>query len=315
MPGQGRTFRNWSAKSWKLWALPPLIDEIHRVVYVDGIHLGRKAVVLIASTDKHVLGWYLARHEHTGAWANLLRRIAPPDMVISDGGQGFKRAAKQIWPDTKVQRCTFHVFCQIRRYTTSHPRLDAGKELLAIAKGLLHIETKDEAIEWVSGYIDWCKKWDDFLNEQTYIDGRFVNTHERLLRARTSLSRVISSGQLFTYLDPWLTLSGPLPSTNNQIEGDINSQLREMLRLHRGLSLTRRIKAIFWWCYLHTECPLGPASILKVMPTDDDIDQIYNKLTNREKLSSDIPKWGDAVVWSDLHHIDKSYDKFRYDRG
>ena len=74
------------------------------------------------------------------------------------------------------------------------------------------------------------------------------------------------------------------------------------------------LRAIFR-CYLHTECPLGPASILKVMPTDDDIDQIYNKLTNREKLSSDIPKWGDAVVWSDLHHIDKSYDKFRYDWG
>lgn len=313
MDGLGRTFRRHSAKFWKIWALPPLIDEIHRVVYVDGIHLGKKAVILIASTDTHVLGWYLARHEHTGAWVNLLRRIAPPDMVVSDGGQGFRSAVKQIWPDTKIQRCAFHVYCQVRRYTTSHPRLDAGKELLFIAQELLHISAEEEAPVWLRSYFDWCEKWNDFLEEETCIDGRHAFTHERLRKARSSLNRVINSGHLFTYLDPWLTLAGPLPSTNNQIEGGVNSQLREMLRLHRGLSLARRIKAIFWWCYLHTECPLGAAGILKVMPTDDDIDQIYNKLANREKISSDIPRWGDAIVWSDLHRIDKNYDSFRHD--
>ena len=28
-----------------------------------------------------------------------------------------------------------------------------------------------------------------------------------------------------------------------------------MLRNHRGLSPMRRVKAVFWWCYLHTESP------------------------------------------------------------
>lgn len=96
MPGCGRAFRRRTAQFLRCWALPPLIDEIHRVVYVDGIHLGRKAVVLIACSDEYVLGWYLARHEHTQAWVNLLRRIAPPDMVVTDGGQGFMSAARQI---------------------------------------------------------------------------------------------------------------------------------------------------------------------------------------------------------------------------
>ena len=86
-----------------------------------------------------------------------------------------------------------------------------------------------------------------------------------------------------------------------------------MLRLHRGLSTTREIKAIFWRCYLHAECPLVPADILKVMPTDDDIDQLYNRPTRNEKLSSDIPKWGDVILWSDLHFIDQNYDTFRHD--
>lgn len=49
------------------------------------------------------------------------------------------------------------------------------------------------------------------------------------------------------------------------------------------------------------------------MPTDDDIDQLYSRLTYNEKLSSDIPKWGDAILWSDLHFIDQNHDAFRHD--
>lgn len=313
MKVSGRTFRRNTSKFWKYWALPPLIDEIHRVVYVDGIHLGRKAVILIACSDEYVLGWYLARHEHTQAWVNLLRRIAPPDMVVSDGGQGFLSAVKQVWPDTQVQRCVFHAYSQARRYTTRNPRLVPGRELLLIANELLHIKTEKEALTWLRKYFDWCKCWDEFLSEKTFIEGRYVFTHERLRKAKTSLNRLINSGHLFTYLDPLLSLGGVLPSMNNVIEGGVNAPIREMLRLHRGLSLNRRIKAIFWWCYLNTECPFDPASILSVMPTDDDIDAIYNKLTTREKLSSDIPKWGDAVMWSELHHIDPSHEAFRHD--
>lgn len=308
-----RTFRNRTARFWKYWALPPLIDEIHKVVYVDGFHLGRKAVVLIACSDEYVLGWYLARHEHTQAWVNLLRRIAPPDMVVSDGGQGFRNAVKQIWPDTQIQRCAFHAFNQVRRCTTHNPRLVPGRELLLIAIDLLHVKTEDEALVWLKRYFDWCKCWDEFLAEKSYIDGKHVFTHEKLRKAKRSLDRLISSGHLFTYLDPLLSLDTSLPSTNNRIEGGVNAPLREMLRLHRGMSLNRRIKAIFWWCYLHTECPLGPADILKVMPTDDDIDEIYNKLARNKKLSSDIPKWGDAIMWSELHHIDLNHDAFRHD--
>lgn len=37
-------------------ALGALVDEVHEVVFVDGIHLGPKAVVLIAQTREHVLG-------------------------------------------------------------------------------------------------------------------------------------------------------------------------------------------------------------------------------------------------------------------
>lgn len=72
---------------WSYWALPPIIDQVHDVIYVDGIHLGRKAVVLIAQSDEYVLGWYVARSEKAIAWEALMERIAPPLLVVTDGGE------------------------------------------------------------------------------------------------------------------------------------------------------------------------------------------------------------------------------------
>ena len=41
---------------WGLWPPVPLVDEVHHVVHVDGIHLHRDAVVLIAVAGGHVIG-------------------------------------------------------------------------------------------------------------------------------------------------------------------------------------------------------------------------------------------------------------------
>lgn len=313
MPGGGRTFRRRTRDLWALWPLPPLVDEVHRVVYVDGIHLGRKAVVLIACSDEHVLGWYLAREEKSRSWEALLSRIAPPDMVVTDGGSGFERARRRVWPGTEVQRCTFHAFCQVKRYTTARPNLPAGAELYAIAKRLLKVGDAGAAAAWLAEYLGWCERWDGFLAETTARDGREALAHERLVKARSSLNRLVSSNRLFTYLDERLTLDGPMPATNNRIEGGVNAPLRQMLREHRGMSLLRRIKAVFWWCYMHCEYRVGAAETLRIMPTDDDIAAIYGELDPQDELAGVIPKWGDAVMWSELHMIDYSHQAFRHD--
>ena len=114
----------------------------------------------------------------------------------------------------------------------------------------------------------------------------------------------MSAGTLFTYLDPTLTADGPLPRTNNPIEGGVNARLRDMLRNHRGLSLMRRVKAVFWWCYLHTESPKPARDVLASMPTDDDIDFLYRTYSVSPKREDGGPEWGDRVVWEELHHGD-----------
>lgn len=302
MPGQGRSFRRLAARFWPIWPMPPMVDEVHRVVHVDGIWLARDAVVLVACGEEHVLSWYLARSETSRAWEALLEGIAPPDMVVTDGGAGFARAARAAWPRTAVQRCTYHAFCQVRRYTTSRPNLLAGAELYGIARELLSIGTLAQARWWTERYLQWCEFWGDFLEERSWEAGRAVYTHERLRKARSGLSRLVDQGTLFTYLDPGLSADGPLPATNNRIEGGVNAQLRAVLRNHRGLSLLRRVKAVFWWCYMHTECPLPAHEILREMPTDADIDLLYEAYAAGPKREDGAPEWGDRAVWQELHH-------------
>ncbi|MDY5715844.1 MAG: IS256 family transposase, partial [Veillonella caviae] len=143
-----------------------------------------------------------------------------------------------------------------------------------------------------------------FLAETTTDDnGTIRPKHERLLKAENSLNILVRNGNLFTYLNDAFDFK--CPSTNNRIEGGINAQLRAMLRNHRGMTIEKRIKAVFWWCYMHSPNPLSLKEILEVMPTNKSISTIYNTMNERSKLEASIPTWGDAIVWSDLHFYDK----------
>ena len=102
MAGEGRSFRRKTSQFWELWPLPPKVESSSSVVFVDGIYLARNACILICCNETHVLGWYVCRYEHSKAWEALLRRISSPIVVISDGGTGFQKALKKVWPKAKL---------------------------------------------------------------------------------------------------------------------------------------------------------------------------------------------------------------------
>gem|GEM_PF-791087 len=111
-----------------------------------------------------------------------------------------------------------------------------------------------------------------------------------------------SPGEPLAYVDPDLVGGlGPPLATNSRMEGGADAQPRGMPRDHRGLSLMRRAKAVFWWCCLRTEHPLSAARVLKVMPTDSEVDGLYRVYAYGERERVGPQRWGDAVVWSGLH--------------
>ena len=302
MAGGGRAFRRRTQEFWHIWPLPPATGEVCRVVFVDGICLSHKVCVLIARSGEHVLGRYVARSESSSACKALMARMAPPEAVAADGGSGFRKARRQLWPTTRVQRCTFHASGQVKRCTTTRPRTQAGVGLYALAKKPLKVGDSEHAAAWVAAFAKWCSGYDEFLKEETANDGgRSFLVHGRLVKARNSLAALARQQTPFTYVDPGLAgRLGALPATSNAVES-LNGQPRHLLRERRGLSLERRVKAIRWRCCMHTERPLPAAEILKAMPTDKSIAEEMGRLSYEDRARTGARQWGDGLVWEELH--------------
>lgn len=295
------TFWRKTSWIWGIWPIAPHTGEIHDVVHLDGIWMRRDAVILIAWADGYVLAWYLAQRECTAAWAALMARMPAPKMVVSDGSPGLAKAASLVWKGTRIQRCTFHAASQVRRYTTSKPKLEAGIELLGIANRLMRARDPEAAAQWLADYNAWCVRWEDFLKEFTFKEGRRVYTHERLRRARKSLNKLVREGTLFTFIEMQEGYGGVWPATNNALES-VNARLREMLRNHRGMPLLHRIKAVFWWCHLHTEAPLPASEILRVMPTDSEVEGLFASAQRRSRREDGAPEeYGAGIDWNEFH--------------
>ena len=222
-------------------------------------------------------------------------------MTTYNGSPGFAKAVRAVWPETRVQRCLFHVSSQVKRCTTLKPRLDAGTELLGLANGLLEVRGADGAAAWLAAYAGWRSRWDSFLGEFTVKDGRKAWTHERLRKARGIVDRLVRERTLFAFVEMAEERGGRWPSTNNAVES-VNARLRDMLRRHRGMPLLHRVKAVFWWCYMHTESPLPPAEILRVMPTDDDVDGLFAAASKGPRREDGAPdERGSGIVWEEFH--------------
>ena len=72
------TFKRATREFWEIWPIAPWTGEVCDVVFLDGIWIGRDAVVLIACTREHVVAWHLAERECAGAWAALMMRVPAP---------------------------------------------------------------------------------------------------------------------------------------------------------------------------------------------------------------------------------------------
>ena len=262
-----RTIQRWFAPFWAYRPRPVPDGVIHPVLGVDGIWLTRTRMCLIASTPEGtVVDWVWAQSENSHSWADLFSRLPAPDVVITDGGSGIRKALRTHWPETRIQRCIFHIQSAVRRHTTLNPRLETGKELKALAFILDRISTTEQATQWLDQYNQWHRQYKDFLAERTWFAQRkWEYTHRRLRAARRHLNDVINAGHLFSYLEPDLT-DLKVPRTTSWHEGGINAGLRGMLHHHRGMNLTHRIRAVDWWLYQRTSHPKPIKQLIKHKP-------------------------------------------------
>ncbi|MGH8894566.1 MAG: IS256 family transposase [Actinomycetes bacterium] len=101
-----------------------LQDTDYVYCWVDGIHLKvrleqDKVCLLViigvrADGTKELVALADGHRESSESWADLLRSckrrgMRAPVLAIGDGALGFWKALREVFPDTKEQRCWFHV--------------------------------------------------------------------------------------------------------------------------------------------------------------------------------------------------------------
>jgi hypothetical protein len=248
-----RTLRRRTAWCWDVHPRLGPIETAHHQVLVDGVWIGTWCLLIAATEKLQVLAWQWCARESIAAWQALFAQIPAPEVVICDGGTGIAAAVHTIWPGTKIQRCLFHVQLNIRQHLTLKPRTDAGRRLLALSRMLSQVHTIQDAIDWQKHLDAWWKAHGHLTKERTYFrNGQWGFTHERLRKAWLLLRKLARSGTLFTYLEH------SNARTTSPLEGGINSQIRHVLRTHRGMTEEHMKRAAEWFLTLH-EIPLSDA--------------------------------------------------------
>src|SRR6202048_1357922 len=106
------------------WQKRDLSAKRYVYIWADGIHLEARLedekqciLVLIGATPegrKELVGFTDAARESAHDWRDPLLDLkrrgldVPPRLVIADGALGFWKAAGEVWPKTREQRCWVH---------------------------------------------------------------------------------------------------------------------------------------------------------------------------------------------------------------
>jgi transposase-like protein len=105
-----------------------LKDTDYVYVWVDGIHLKvrleqDKVCLLVmigvrADGTKELIALDDGHRESTESWADLLRSckrrgMAVPVLAVGDGALGFWAAVREVFPETREQRCWFHKIANV----------------------------------------------------------------------------------------------------------------------------------------------------------------------------------------------------------
>jgi len=148
-----------------------LADTDYVYMWVDGIHLKVRLeqdkvcllVMIGVRTDgrKELIALADGFRESTEAWADLLRSckrrgMAAPVLAVGDGALGFWKAVREVFPDTKEQRCWFHVGGNVLAALpkSAHPGAKA-----ALAE-IYNAEDREHAVKAAKAFEDlYGAKW------------------------------------------------------------------------------------------------------------------------------------------------------------
>lgn len=135
-------------KEYRTWCECPLGAERWVYLWADGIYNGlrgdapRLCVLVVigvnARGEKHLLTLEDGVRESTQSWREVLLKlkerglVLAPKLAVGDGALGFWAALREVYPETREQRCWFHKAGNVMNYLPKSVQPKARQALQAI---------------------------------------------------------------------------------------------------------------------------------------------------------------------------------------
>lgn len=269
-----RTFHRTTAWCWQVQPSLPQTGEQHRYLMLDGTYFNGYCA-LTAFNGNHIIDWQFCDREKTASWTRMLQRMAPPQIAVIDGNGALESVITGLWPETKIQRCFFHIRQTMVKHLTLNPRTAPGQQLLTLTRALMKVSTKEQANQWTEQFYQWQSMHTVTLKERTYAKDKTESrpaharpnqtwwyTHINLRRGARLFHSLLKKEQLFQWLDQAME-GEALPRTTSPLEGGINAGIKNQLRLHRGLKPQHSITLVRWHLYQYVQNPQDPWSFVE----------------------------------------------------
>ena len=244
----GRLKDGWSGE-YAAWQKRDLSTRRYVYIWADGIHIEARLedekqciLVLIGATPegrKELVGFTDGARESAQDWRDLLLDLkrrgldAQPELVVADGALGFWKAAGEVWPKTREQRCWVHKTANVLGKLPKSQQPKAKRALQEIWMA----ETKADAVTAFDAFIESyelkyekaaeCLQKDrdallafyDFpaehwkhLRTTNPIESTFATVRHRTIRAKGCLSNKTALAMVFKLIEgaqkSWRRLDG-----------------------------------------------------------------------------------------------------------
>lgn len=164
-----------------------------------------------------------------------------PRYLTMDGERSVMRAAREVWPQTLIQRCLRHIQNEGLRWLRTRPKTQAGKDLRGLLKDVCEIRTVKERDRFIDSYKSWLTQYKNFVMSLP----KDAIASKDLKRTIVLINNALPD--MFHYLfDP------NIPHTTNTLES-FHSRLKADYRRHRGLTKQHKLSYLNWYCYFKNQ--------------------------------------------------------------
>ena len=244
----GRLKDGWSGE-YAAWQKRDLSTRRYVYIWADGIHIEARLedekqciLVLIGATQegrKELVGFTDGARESAHDWRELLLDLkrrgldAQPELVVADGALGFWKAAGEVWPKTREQRCWVHKTANVlgKLPKSQQPKAKRALQEIWMAETKADAETAfdafiesyelkyEKAAECLQKDRDALLTFYDFpaehwkhLRTTNPIESTFATVRHRTIRAKGCLSNRTALAMVFKLIEgaqkSWRRLDG-----------------------------------------------------------------------------------------------------------